>query len=226
MIERGMEDLICAYPEEFFDRPLTFVDRQRIFPGVGKFDVLFSDRFENQILMELKAVTAKSGDADQLVRYQEALIANGHRNIILWLVAPMIPKQTTDFLDRYGIEHSVIHEARYRQVAERHDYKFATEIREIDQNRSEGKSGAERPPTTSGFSFSTTAKKTGDEKDFLKRCDEEGKLFFSPLFERQRASTGKTKITWDHESGFSLQFYFARFGYVPFVWGFPEQSRG
>ena len=136
----------------------------------------------------------------------------------------MIPKQTTDFLDRYGIEHSVIHEARYRQVAARHDYSFATEIREIDQNRSEGKLGAERPPATSGFSFSTTAKKTGDEKDFLKRCDEEGKHFFSALFERQRASTGKTKITWDHESGFSLQFYFARFGYVPFVWGFPDSN--
>jgi hypothetical protein len=61
-----MEDLICAYPEEFFPRKeLTFVDRQRLFPGVGKFDVLFSDRFGNQILMELKAVTARSGDADQ-----------------------------------------------------------------------------------------------------------------------------------------------------------------
>src|SRR5439155_318059 len=27
--------------------------------------------------------------------------------------------------------------------------------------------------------------------------------------------------TWNHESGFSMQFCFPRLGFVPFVWGFP-----
>jgi hypothetical protein len=42
---------ICAYPEEFFPRKeLTFIDRHRLFPGVGKDDVLFSDRFGNHFI--------------------------------------------------------------------------------------------------------------------------------------------------------------------------------
>jgi len=227
MIEREMEDLICAYPEEFFPRKeLTFIDRQRLFPGVGKYDVLFSDRFGNQILMELKAVTAKSADADQLVRYQQALTANGHRNVILWLVAPMIPKPTADFLDRYGVEHDQIHEAEFRQVAARHDYSFASEAKELNQAVvAERKSGRERHSHASGpFSFPTTARKTANEKEFLERCDEDGKWFFSALFDAQRGLSSKTKITWNQESGFSLQFYFPRLGFVPFVWGFPGSN--
>jgi len=130
---------------------------------VCKYDVLFSDRFGNQILMELEAVTAKSGDADQLVRYQQALTASRHRNVILWLVAPMIPKQTAGFLDRYGVEHSQIHEAEFQQVAARHDYSFASEAKVLNQPLvAERKSGEERQSNASGaFSFPTTSKKTG-----------------------------------------------------------------
>jgi len=41
--------------------------------------------------MELKAVTAKYGNADQLAKYKEALGAKNARNILMWLVAPTIP---------------------------------------------------------------------------------------------------------------------------------------
>jgi hypothetical protein len=54
--------------------------------------------------------------------------------------------------------------------------------------------------------------------------DEDGKWFFSALFDGQRGLSSKTKITWKHESGFSMQFYFPRLGFVPFVWGFPGSN--
>jgi len=60
MLELQMEDLIAAYPEEFFpEHPLVLKGRQKAFAGVGRFDRLFSDRYGTNVLMELKAVGAK-----------------------------------------------------------------------------------------------------------------------------------------------------------------------
>jgi len=228
MIEREMEDLISSYPTEFFPRKeLTLVNRQGSFPGVGRYDLLFSDRFANEIVMELKRVPVKASDADQLVKYQEALVASGHRNVMLWIVAPTIPKQTEDFLDRYGIEHSVIHEAEFRQVAAKHSYTFQSEnTPPAAQNETQPSARPHGATAAGTFSFvhSGNGKTTVNEAEFLGRCDEHGKWFFSTLFERQRSRPTKTKITWDHESGFSLQFYFPRVGFVPFVWGFPASN--
>jgi hypothetical protein len=128
MIEREMEDLIAAHTEEFFPRHvLVLKGRQGTFAGVGRFDLLFDDRFDNKILMELKAVPAKLEAAEQLVRYKQALEEKGERNVIMWLVAPVVPRHIAEFLDRFGIEYTEIHEAQFRQVAWRHDYRFASE---------------------------------------------------------------------------------------------------
>jgi hypothetical protein len=89
--------------------------------------------------------------------------------------------------------------------------------RDIDvQKSSEG---------SSGWSFSRTAGSTEGASDFLSRCDDAGKNFFTRLFESQKAASTYTKITWQHESGFSLQFYFNRIGFAPLVWGFPAKNR-
>ena len=128
MIEREMEDLIAAHAEEFFPRRvLVLKGRQGTLAAVGRYDLLFEDQFENRILMELKAVAAKLEAAEQLVRYKQALEEKGERNVIMWLVAPVVPKPIADFLDRFGVEYSEIHEAEFRQVASRHNYRFASE---------------------------------------------------------------------------------------------------
>src|SRR5271157_5805698 len=42
--------------------------------------------FATNVLMELKAVTAKYENATQLAEYKEALETRGERNILMWLV--------------------------------------------------------------------------------------------------------------------------------------------
>jgi hypothetical protein len=59
----------------------------------------------------------------------------------------------------------------------------------------------------------------------LLRCDDAGKNFFTALFDAQKAVSNQTKITWKHQSGFSLQYYFHRIGFAPLVWGFPATNR-
>jgi hypothetical protein len=61
------------------------------------------------------------------VKYKLALEEKGEKNVIMWLVAPIVPKHVADFLDRFGVEHSEIHEAEFRQIASRHEYSFTSE---------------------------------------------------------------------------------------------------
>jgi hypothetical protein len=126
MLERQMEDLIAAFPEDFIPgHGLVLKARQQSFGGIGRFDVLFADRYGTNVLMELKAVGAKYENATQLAKYKEALEAQGERNILMWLVAPSIPSAVREFLDRIGIEYTEIHEVQFRRVAERHGVNTA-----------------------------------------------------------------------------------------------------
>jgi len=123
-----MEELIAKFPEEFFPRKKWVLkDRQKSFAGVGRFDLLFEDEYQTQILMELKAVQARYEDATQLANYKDALEVQGERNVLMWLVAPRIPKAVCEFLDRIGIEYSELHEAEFRLVAKRHGVSLELE---------------------------------------------------------------------------------------------------
>jgi hypothetical protein len=112
--------------EHFPSHELVLKGRQQSFVGVGRFDLLFTDAYQTNVLMELKAVTAKYENATQLAKYKEALAAKGERNILMWLVAPSIPASVREFLDRIGIEYSEIHEVEFRRVAQRHDIVIAS----------------------------------------------------------------------------------------------------
>jgi hypothetical protein len=128
MTEREMEDLIASHFAEFFPRRvLTLKGRQGVFASIGRYDLLFEDQFKNILVMELKAVPAKLEVGEQLVKYKQALEEKSEKNVIMWLVAPIVPKHVADFLDRFGVEHTEIHEAEFRQVAARHNYLFASE---------------------------------------------------------------------------------------------------
>ena len=121
MLERDMEDLIAKHPDDFFPgRGFELLGRQRSFTGVGRFDLLFKDRFETRILMELKAVSAKYEVATQLAKYKDELKARGENDVLMWLVAPQIPNSVRESLDRIGIEYSEIHLAEFGRVADRH----------------------------------------------------------------------------------------------------------
>jgi RecB family endonuclease NucS len=78
---------------------IRLLARQQSFAGVGRFDLLFSDRHGTNILMELKAITPKYDVADQLARYKDELERRGEKNILMWLVAPQIPNSIREFLD-------------------------------------------------------------------------------------------------------------------------------
>src|SRR5258708_13612249 len=68
MIEREMEDLIATHAEEFFPRHvLVLKGRQGTLAGVGRFDLLFEDQFENKILIDRKSTRLNS--SHQIISY-------------------------------------------------------------------------------------------------------------------------------------------------------------
>jgi hypothetical protein len=128
MLEREMEDLIANYPDDFFPhKGFQLRGRQRSFANVGRFDLLFKDRYDTNILMELKAVPAKYEVATQLAKYKDELHSRGEKHILMWLVAPQVPNSVREFLDRIGIEYSEIHTTEFRRVAEHHGVLIASE---------------------------------------------------------------------------------------------------
>src|SRR6266436_4777603 len=115
MIERDMEDLIAKYPRDFFPRQqLTLKGRQESLAGIGRFDLLFEDEFQSAILMELKARTAKYEDATHVARYRDELKRQGHKNVIMWVVATQVPPSVKEFLTDKGIEYTEIHLSEFR----------------------------------------------------------------------------------------------------------------
>lgn len=132
MLEREMEDLIANYPNHFFPRhDFVLKGRQQSFRGVGRFDLLFTDRYGMDVLMELKAVPAKYEVIDQIARYRDALVGLGSTRIIMWLVAPTIPRSMCEFLSHLGIEYTEIHSTEFNRVAKLNGYQ----MREADQSR-------------------------------------------------------------------------------------------
>jgi RecB family endonuclease NucS len=96
MIERDMEDLIAGYPDDFFpNKGFELTGRQESFAGVGRFDLLFEDRFKTKILMELKAIPARYEVATQLAKYKDELRRRGEDHIVMWLVS-------TQLIGRFG----------------------------------------------------------------------------------------------------------------------------
>jgi hypothetical protein len=143
MTERQMEDLIAQFPDEFFGGyALVLKGRQQSFSEVGRFDLLFVDSYQTNVLMELKARTAKYEDASQLAKYKDALNHRGQQNILMWLVAPQIPNSVREFLDRIGIEYSEIHEAQFRKVAERHNVRLDSDPSLSDAMHSPARPGS------------------------------------------------------------------------------------
>jgi hypothetical protein len=129
MLERDMEDLIANYPDDFFSgRGFQLRGRQKSFAGVGRFDLLFVDRFKTNILMELKAVSVKYEDATQVAKYKDELQNRGEKHILMCIVAPHFSNSVREFLDRIGIEYSEIHEAEYQRVAGRNGSTIRSEV--------------------------------------------------------------------------------------------------
>ena len=231
MVEREMQELLWRYPERFLSEPLKQFAWETS-SSVGRADLVFEDRHGRLLIIEVKRGKLPRGAVDQLLDYFGMMKQRlPDKPVELMVVANSIPSERRLTCESRDIECREISEKTFREIAAELAYTFASEA-----NLSPAGSEAFRPSPrrtvvqkvgggTSGLSFSSAADSTSDSLDFLSRCDDKGKNFFTALFGAQKTASTHTKITWKHESGFSLHFYFPRVGFAPVVWGFPAENR-
>jgi hypothetical protein len=234
MVEREMQELLWQHPERFLNEPLKQVAWEAS-SDVGRADLVFEDRHGRLLIIEVKRGKLPRGAIDQLLDYFGMMKQKfPNRPVELMVVANSIPSERRLTCESRDIECREISEKTFRDVALEVAYTFTSETN-LTQTApipliippTREQAGVQRASEgTSSWSFSRTADSTtGDARDFLSRCDDAGKNFFTALFDAQKAVSNQTKITWKHESGFSLQFYFHRIGFAPLVWGFPAKNR-
>jgi hypothetical protein len=232
MVEREMQELLWRYPERLLNEPLKQFAWETA-SDVGRADLVFEDRHERLLIIEVKHGKLPRGAIDQLLDYFGMMKQRfPNRPVELMVVANSIPSERRLTCQSRDIECREISEKTFRDVAAEVGYSFTSEanlpqrtpeIPMIHSNR--GTDVQKASEGASGWSYSRTAASPEDARDFLSRCDDAGKNFFTALFEAQKAASTDTKFIWKHESGFSLQFYFDRLGFAPLVWGFPARNR-
>lgn len=102
MDERTLEDIICKYPELIEDK-LSFKGRQVIVKG-KRVDVLFEDRYGQQLIVEIKKGAVKREHVGQLFDYEGHFVSSDNPNVRVMLVGNRVPENFRRSLDHHGIE--------------------------------------------------------------------------------------------------------------------------
>src|ERR1700676_1156548 len=134
MTEREMEDLLWEHSEKFLNEPLKKFQRQPA-SGVGRADLVFLDRLDRILVIELKRGTLQRGAVPQIVDYHAMLKSRfPDKSVELMIIANSIPLETRVSCEQYHIEAVEISEKKFRDVADETGYVFKSETANSDSS--------------------------------------------------------------------------------------------
>lgn len=125
MLEKDIENLLAKYPDEFVSG-LAFKG-QEVKLGSLRADIIFEDENKGElVIVEIKRGILKRDAIGQIIEYYGLLKKQQpDKNIRLLLVANVIPKQMTTFLnEKLGVQFLEIPDFKIREVARKHSYRF------------------------------------------------------------------------------------------------------
>ena len=139
MTEREMEDLLWEHPEKLLLEPLRQFRRQAV-SSVGRSDVVFTDRLDRLLVVEIKRGRLPRGAIEQLHDYFGTLKREfPDRPVELMVVANSIPEERRLACERLNIEPREISEKRFRDIAAEVGYSFASEVTHSKEARDEAR---------------------------------------------------------------------------------------
>jgi hypothetical protein len=177
---------LWRYPERFLNEPLEPFLRETS-SDVGRADLVFKDRHGRFLVIELKRGKLPRGAIGQLLDYFGMMKRRfPEKPVELMVVANVIPPERRLTCESRDIECREIAEKAFRDVAADVGHTFASE-----SSTSRLPSDAPASPPSLGhtdgqegtgrWSYSRAAQSPADVQDFLSRCDEEGRRFFSSI---------------------------------------------
>lgn len=134
MLEKDIENLIAKYPQEFFPKESLLLKGQQIKVGNCFTDVIFTDKFDRLIIIEIKRGILTREASGQIIEYYGLLKEqNPSKSIELILCANIIPRERRHFLEAVGIECKELGLSLITEVAKKYNYKFLDEVKEVSE---------------------------------------------------------------------------------------------
>ena len=125
MLEKDIENLIANYPDDFFPNSGFKLIGQQVKLGKCFADILFEDKYNRKIIVEVKRGILSRDASGQVMEYYGLLKSQNLNEVIeLVLCANIIPPERRTFLEHSGIECKELGINRIHQVAERVNYQF------------------------------------------------------------------------------------------------------
>jgi len=125
MLEKDIENLIANYPDEFFPNAGFKLIGQQVRLGKCFVDILFEDKHNRKIIVEVKRGILSRDASGQVMEYY-GLLKSQNLNVIIELIlcANIIPPERRTFLEISGIECKELGINLINQVAEKVNYQF------------------------------------------------------------------------------------------------------
>jgi len=148
MLEKDIENLIAQYPEEFFPNSGFKLIGQQVKLGNCFVDLLFEDKYNRTIIVEIKRGMLSRDASGQIIEYYGLLKQQDPNKIIeLILCANIIPSERRVFLEKVGIECKELGLTLITNIAKKNDYSF---LDESEQKISKNEKAIDEPSAIKG----------------------------------------------------------------------------
>ena len=101
MLEKDFEDILSRYPELIEDG-LTLKGRQVTIHG-RRMDMVFVDKFDRTLIVELKSGPIKDKDIGQIMSYEGMMLSSDDPTVRIMLIGTRVPPNIKRVLDHHGI---------------------------------------------------------------------------------------------------------------------------
>jgi len=128
MVEREMQELLWRYPDRLLNEPLKQVAWEES-SSVGRADLVFEDRQQRLLIVEVKRGKLPRGAIDQLLDYFGMIKQRfPDRPVEMMVVANLIPSERRIACESRDIECREISEKRFREIAAEVGYIFRSDL--------------------------------------------------------------------------------------------------
>ncbi len=120
--ERIFEDILVKYPE-LIESNLKFIGRQVNHFG-KRIDILFEDRFNEKLIIELKKDNLDRNALSQVMEYEGYILSEKDPSARVKLIANRIPLNLKKAMEHHGIEYKEITQKQLLEFLESRDEQY------------------------------------------------------------------------------------------------------
>ncbi len=125
MLEKDIENLIAKYPEDFFPASGFQLVGQQVKLGRCFADIIFKDKFERNVIVEVKRGILSRDASGQVMEYYGLLKNEEPESFVeLILCANIIPAERRKFLETIGIECNELGINKLNEIASKYNYRY------------------------------------------------------------------------------------------------------